>query len=51
MASNVDLKFEWDDDKAAANLRKHKVSFDEAKTVFADPSSITIKDASHSEFS
>ncbi len=49
MAPNVDLKFEWDDDKAAANLRKHKVSFDEAKTVFADPFSITINDAAHSD--
>lgn len=49
MPSNVDLNFEWDDDKATANLRKHKVSFDEAKTVFADPFSITIKDATHSE--
>ncbi len=49
MASNVDLNFEWDDDKAAANLRKHKVTFDEAKTVFADPFSITIKDAAHSD--
>lgn len=49
MASNVDLNFEWDDDKAAANLRKHKVSFDEARTVFADPFSITINDAAHSD--
>ncbi len=49
MASNVDLNFEWDDEKAAANLRKHKVSFDEAKTVFADPFSITINDAAHSD--
>lgn len=49
MASKVDLNFEWDDDKAAGNLRKHKVSFDEAKTVFADPFSITISDAEHSD--
>ena len=49
MALNVDLNFEWDDDKATANLRKHKVSFDEAKTVFADPFSITISDAGHSD--
>ena len=28
--------FEWDDDKAETNLRKHGVSFDEACTVFAD---------------
>ena len=42
------LTFEWDEDKSAANLRKHKVSFDEAKTVFNDPRSLTIFDESHS---
>ncbi len=30
-------EFEWDDNKAQANLSKHKVSFDEAQTVFDDP--------------
>ncbi|MFN2500480.1 MAG: BrnT family toxin [Pyrinomonadaceae bacterium] len=44
----MDLKFEWDEDKAAANLRKHRISFDEAKTVFADPFAITIDDPEHS---
>jgi uncharacterized DUF497 family protein len=44
----MDLEFEWDEVKAAANLKKHKVSFDEAKTVFADPFSITIDDPEHS---
>jgi hypothetical protein len=34
---------------AAANLRKHRVSFDEAMTVFADWQSITIADPEHSE--
>ena len=48
MASKVDLNFEWDNDKAVANLRNHKVSFDEAKTVFADSFSITIDDVEHS---
>ena len=32
------LSFEWDEEKAKANLRKHRVGFDEAATVFADPS-------------
>jgi uncharacterized protein len=32
-----DLTFEWDVTKAAANLRKHHVSFEEATTVFLDP--------------
>lgn len=40
--------FEWDENKAEENLRKHKISFDEAKTVFADPISITIPDPKHS---
>lgn len=36
----MDLEFEWDEDKAAANLKKHKISFDEAKTAFGDPFSL-----------
>lgn len=40
--------FEWNEEKAKENLRKHKVSFDEAKTVFNDPLSITIADPQHS---
>jgi uncharacterized protein len=43
------VKFEWDAQKAMANLRKHGVSFDEAMTVFADDESITIPDPDHSE--
>ena len=42
------LEFEWDERKATANYSKHGVSFDEAKTVFSDPHSITIADADHS---
>ncbi len=38
------LNFEWDEEKAKANLKKHRVSFDEATTVFIDPFSITIPD-------
>jgi uncharacterized DUF497 family protein len=40
--------FEWDEDKSRANLRKHKVSFEEARTVFYDPLSITVADPKHS---
>jgi uncharacterized DUF497 family protein len=40
--------FEWDEEKAQANLRTHKVSFDEATTVFSDPFSITIPDPDYS---
>jgi len=41
--------FEWDEEKAKANLKKHRTSFDEATTVFLDPFSITIFDPDHSE--
>jgi uncharacterized DUF497 family protein len=43
------LKFEWDEEKAKANLKKHRVSFDEATTVFIDPFSFTIPDPDQSE--
>ena len=42
------LSFRWDSRKAAANLRKHHVSFNEATTVFDDPLSVTIPDPDHS---
>jgi len=40
--------FEWDENKAKSNLRKHKIGFDEAETVFDDALSITISDPDHS---
>ncbi len=43
------LTFEWDANKAGANLAKHDVSFQEATTVFGDPVSITIPDPAHSQ--
>ncbi|NOU08924.1 MAG: BrnT family toxin [Nitrospira sp.] len=42
------LGFEWDDEKAKANFKKHRVGFDEATTVFTDPFSVTIPDPKHS---
>jgi len=42
------MKFEWDPKKAAANLRKHGVSFEEAATIFGDELSLTIPDPVHS---
>ena len=42
------LSFEWDEEKAKANLKKHRVSFDEATTVLIDSFSITIPDPDHS---
>lgn len=42
------LRFEWDPRKAAANLRKHGVSFDDAQSAFADESARLIDDPDHS---
>lgn len=42
------MRFEWDSEKAESNLRKHRVSFDEAVTVFFDAHSVTILDPDHS---
>ena len=43
------LRFEWDPKKAAANVRKHKVSFEDAQTVFSDERALLIDDPDHSE--
>jgi uncharacterized protein len=40
--------FEWDPSKAAANLKKHGVSFDDAATVFSDPLAMTFPDPDYS---
>jgi len=42
------MEFEWDEEKAAANLTKHGVSFDVAKTVFDDPLYVDFYDPDHS---
>lgn len=44
-----DLLFEWDEDKAAANIRKHGISFETAGRVFQDDSLIEIFDSLHSD--
>ena len=41
--------FEWDENKSKANLKNHKISFEEACSVFSDPLSITVADPEHSE--
>ncbi len=43
------LVFDWDINKARSNLTKHRVSFEEAKTVFNDPLLLTYPDELHSE--
>ena len=43
------MEFEWSPVKARSNLQKHNVSFDEARSVFADPLAMTILDAAEHE--
>ncbi len=44
----MELKFEWDEDKAKLNQKKHGVSFEEAASIFNDPLSINFDDPEHS---
>lgn len=43
------IKFNWDTKKANSNLIKHKISFEEAKTVFDDDNARLILDPEHSQ--
>ncbi len=43
------LIFEWDARKAGQNIRKHKIGFEDAKTLFNDPLLITFSDNRHSD--
>lgn len=45
---NHTMRFEWDGNKAGANLRKHGVSFEDASSVFGDPLALTFPDPAHS---
>jgi uncharacterized DUF497 family protein len=47
--SKFESNFEWDSQKAAANYRKHGVTFDRAATVFLDPEALSLYDRAHSE--
>lgn len=42
------MEFEWDESKATANLQKHQVGFEEAKTVFDNPLALIFDDEAHS---
>lgn len=44
-----ELRFEWDPAKAAANLKKHGIDFNEAKSAFADEQAKILPDPDHSE--
>ncbi len=43
------FQFEWDETKARANISKHGVSFDLARTIFDDPRILTVADIVHSD--
>ncbi|MBX2997754.1 MAG: BrnT family toxin [Caldilineaceae bacterium] len=45
----MDFVFGWDEVKAEQNVRKHRVSFEEAVTIFSDPYLITFPDDEHSD--
>ena len=45
----TDIQFEWDEGKSRENKRKHKVSFEEAQTVFLDENAIRFFDPDHSQ--
>lgn len=49
MTGKIVYHFAWDEEKAKANLSKHKVGFRLATDVFRDPLALTIYDAEHSE--
>ena len=43
------FEFDWDEAKERANVRKHRLSFDLARTIFNDPRLLTVADLEHSE--
>lgn len=43
------IKFEWDENKNEINKKKHKISFEEAQTVFYDEEALVIDDPEHSK--
>jgi len=44
-----ELRFEWDDRKEKTNIKKHGISFDEARTVFYDENAVQFFNPDHSE--
>lgn len=45
---NLNYNFEWDLEKAVQNEKKHKISFEQAASIFSDPRALTIFDDEHS---
>ena len=44
-----EIRFEWDENKNSINIKKHKLSFEEASTVFYDENAIVFDDPEHSQ--
>ena len=44
-----ELRFDWDPRESAINAKKHRVTFEEARSAFADPNGLVIDDPDHSE--
>ena len=44
-----EIRFEWDENKNRINKQKHRISFEEAMTVFYDEAALVIDDPEHSE--
>jgi uncharacterized DUF497 family protein len=47
--TSIELNFDWNPDKAQQNLKKHRVSFERATTIFRDPAMVSVFDEEHSE--
>ncbi len=45
----MEFNFEWDPQKTRSNKQKHRISFEQAATVFRDPRAASIYDEGHSE--
>lgn len=45
----MEYVFDWDPKKASLNIRKHRVGFERAATIFLDPRAVSIPDEEHSE--
>ena len=44
------IKFEWDNNKNLINIKKHKISFEDAIYVFSDKNALIMKDEEHSDY-
>lgn len=49
MSTDGYIDFEWDENKAALNIRKHDVSFESAADAFSDPYARVVPDVKHSD--